>query len=63
MPAEWSAEPVACPHTGVTVPECSCLECLRLLTIGHAPIGTGDQVAINAIESVRQDEALRSFAS
>ena len=27
----------ACQHTGISVPECSCRECLQALTQRHAP--------------------------
>ena len=43
----------ACPHTGITVPECSCRSCLQALLEQHAP-DEADQTETTEIESFRR---------
>jgi hypothetical protein len=45
----------ACPHTGLTVPECSCKACLQALLEQHAPGGADQTEATEGmIEPLRR---------
>lgn len=43
----------ACPHTGITVPECSCRSCLQALLEQHAP-AEADQTEATEVEPFRR---------
>jgi hypothetical protein len=48
-----------CPHTGLTIPECSCSVCLEAQMRRHRPNGTEAEISISRsahLERRRRDE-------
>ncbi len=44
-----------CPHTGLTVPECSCSVCLEAQMRRHRPNGT--EAAVTVTRSARHEQS------